>query len=75
MDLTNQVATLQDEVKLLKGEIKSVLKEIRTAVLSQDNPFSVNSGTSAFQAVNHSAGDESGDSGKKQMKAQKAAGT
>ncbi|MCH8007686.1 MAG: hypothetical protein IIC91_02360 [Chloroflexi bacterium] len=41
MELTNQVATLQDEVKLLKGEIKSILKEIRTAVLSRDNPFSV----------------------------------
>ncbi len=39
MELTNQVATLQDEVKLLKGEIKSILKEIRTAVLSRDNPF------------------------------------
>lgn len=41
MELTNQVANLQDEVKLLKGEIKSILKEIRTAVLSRDNPFSV----------------------------------
>jgi len=41
MELNSQVATLQDEVKLLKGEIKAVLKEIRTAVLSQDNPFSV----------------------------------
>ena len=41
MELTNQVATLQDEVKLLKSEIKSILKEIRTAVLSRDNPFSV----------------------------------
>ncbi len=40
MELNSQVATLQDEVKLLKGEIKAVLKEIRTAVLSQDNPFS-----------------------------------
>lgn len=40
MELTSQVAVLQDEVKLLKGEIKSILKEIRTAVLSRDNPFS-----------------------------------
>ena len=39
MDITNQVTSLQDEVKLLKGEIKSILKEIRTAVLSRDNPF------------------------------------
>ncbi len=50
MELTNQVATLQDEVKLLKGEIKSILKEIRTAVLSQDNPFSV--GLEAVQVPN-----------------------
>ncbi len=66
MDLTNQVATLQDEVKLLKGEIKAVLKEIRTAVLSQDNPFSSDSGTPAFQPVNHSAGDDSGEPANKQ---------
>ncbi len=50
MELTNQVATLQDEVKLLKGEIKSILKEIRTAVLSRDNPFSV--GLEAVQVPN-----------------------
>ncbi len=42
MEITNQIANLEDEIKLLKGEIKSVLKEIRAAVLSQDNPFSMN---------------------------------
>ncbi len=42
MEITSQIANLEDEVKLLKGEIKSVLKEIRAAVLSQDNPFSMN---------------------------------
>ncbi len=54
MELTNQVATLQDEVKLLKGEIKSILKEIRTAVLSQDNPFSV--GVEAVQMPSDNGG-------------------
>jgi hypothetical protein len=42
MEITSQIANLEDEVKLLKGEIKSVLKEIRAAVLSQDNPFATN---------------------------------
>lgn len=49
MELTNQVATLQDEVKLLKGEIKSILKEIRAAVLSRDNPFA-SDGPATFSA-------------------------
>jgi len=43
MELTHQVAALEDEIKLLKGEIKSVLKEIRAALLNQDNPFTSNS--------------------------------
>lgn len=42
MEITSQIANLEDEIKLLKGEIKSVLKEIRAAVLSQDNPFGMN---------------------------------
>jgi hypothetical protein len=42
MELTSQVASLEDEVKLLKGEIKAVLKEIRAAVLGGDNPFGPN---------------------------------
>ena len=41
MELTQQVSTLQDEVKLLKGEIAAVLKELRTALLNQDNPFAI----------------------------------
>jgi hypothetical protein len=42
MEITSQLASIEDELKLLKGEIKSILKEIRTAVLSSDNPFSAN---------------------------------
>ena len=48
MELTQQVATLDDELKLLKGEIKVILKEIRTAVLSNNNPFTMD--TSAVDA-------------------------
>ncbi len=44
MELTEQLGTLQDEVKLLKGEIKAILKELRTAVLSSDNPFTMDAG-------------------------------
>jgi hypothetical protein len=39
MELNQQIATLQDEVKVLKGEVKNILKEIRAAILSRDNPF------------------------------------
>lgn len=42
MDVNSQVSALQDDFKLLKNEIKTVLKELRTAVLSRDNPFSAN---------------------------------
>ena len=44
MELNQQLGTLQDEVKLLKGEIKAILKELRTAVLSNDNPFTMDAG-------------------------------
>jgi hypothetical protein len=44
MEITSQLANIEDDVKLLKGEIKSILKEIRTAVLSSDNPFTADSG-------------------------------
>ena len=37
--LENRVATLEDEHKIVKGEVKQVLTDIRTAVLARDNPF------------------------------------
>lgn len=40
MEITGQMAALEDELKLLKGEVKSILEEIRTALLDRDNPFS-----------------------------------
>lgn len=58
MEITSQIANLEDEVKLLKGEIKSVLKEIRAAVLSQDNPFARNTGSLASAPAIPSPGSE-----------------
>ena len=37
--LEARVATLEDEGKIVRGEVKQVLTEIRTAVLARDNPF------------------------------------
>ena len=51
MELNQQLSGLQDEFKLLKGEIKNVLKEIRGAVLSEDNPFTKGANTPTFRAV------------------------
>jgi hypothetical protein len=42
MDLTAKVAALEEEVAILKGEIKTILQELRIAVLSRENPFSAN---------------------------------
>ena len=39
MDLTARVTALEEEVSVLKGEIKMILTEVRTAVLARDNPF------------------------------------
>ena len=37
--LESRVATLEDEGKIVKGEVKQILTEIRTAILVRDNPF------------------------------------
>lgn len=44
MELASQLAGIEEEVTLLKGEIRSILKEIRAAVLNSDNPFTSNGG-------------------------------
>jgi hypothetical protein len=38
-DLEPRVKQLEEDVGILKGEIKSVLMEVRTTLLSQSNPF------------------------------------
>ncbi|MEX2247419.1 MAG: hypothetical protein WEC75_12125 [Dehalococcoidia bacterium] len=44
--LEARVATLEDENKILKGEVKQVLIEIRSALLARENPFDEASGRS-----------------------------
>ncbi|TAK63707.1 MAG: hypothetical protein EPO22_06430 [Dehalococcoidia bacterium] len=39
--LESRVATLEDEGKIVKGEVKQILTEIRTAILVRENPFEV----------------------------------
>ena len=38
-DLEPRVRQVEEDVAILKGEIKSVLMEVRTSLLSQSNPF------------------------------------
>jgi hypothetical protein len=45
-DLEPRVRQLEEDVAILKGEIKSVLMEVRTTLLSQSNPFT-NAGLAA----------------------------
>jgi hypothetical protein len=47
VELNQTISELQEEMKLLKGEIKSVLTEIRTAVLNADNPFTLDASLAA----------------------------
>jgi hypothetical protein len=54
MEITAQIAALEEEVKILKGEIKSILEEIRSAVLAQDNPFGPQSGLQVFRPIERS---------------------
>jgi hypothetical protein len=39
MELQAQLAALEEEVGMLKGEIKAILQEVRVAVLARENPF------------------------------------
>ena len=42
-----KIAALEEEISILKGEIKSILQEVRTAVLASENPFA---GGGSFRA-------------------------
>ena len=37
--LNSKIAALEDEMRIIKGEVKQVLTEIRSAILVQDSPF------------------------------------
>lgn len=39
MELQSQVTALEEEVGMLKGEIKAILQEVRVAILARQNPF------------------------------------
>jgi hypothetical protein len=39
MELQARVTALEEEVGILKGEIKAILQEVRVAVLARQNPF------------------------------------
>jgi hypothetical protein len=54
MEITAQIAALEEEVRLVKGEIKSILEEIRTSVLTRDNPFATQGGLPIFQPIERS---------------------
>jgi hypothetical protein len=41
MELASKVTALEEEVAVLKGEIKTILQEVRTAVLARENPFAL----------------------------------
>jgi len=43
MELGSKVTALEEEVAVLKGEIKTILQEVRTAVLARANPFAADS--------------------------------
>ncbi|HLG12098.1 MAG TPA: hypothetical protein VI876_10085 [Dehalococcoidia bacterium] len=43
MELASKVTALEEEVAVLKGEIKTILQEVRTAVLARENPFAADS--------------------------------
>lgn len=48
--LESRVATLEDEGKIVRGEVKQILTEIRTAVLVRDNPFEGDGGLAGTHA-------------------------
>ena len=44
MELQARVTALEEEVGILKGEIKAILQEVRVAVLARQNPFTDHAG-------------------------------
>ena len=47
MELGSKVTVLEEEIGVLKGEIKTILQEVRTAVLARENPFAMDSSESS----------------------------
>ena len=51
MEITAQISALQEEINVLKGQIKSILEEIRTTLLDRDNPLAAEDSLPVFQPV------------------------
>jgi hypothetical protein len=51
--LESRVATLEDEGKIIKGEVKQILTEIRSAILVRENPFESDSSRGAGVSATH----------------------
>jgi hypothetical protein len=47
----SRVATLEDEGKIIKGEVKQILTEIRSAILVRENPFESDNARGAMAAT------------------------
>ena len=50
MELQARVTALEEEVGILKGEIKAILQEVRVAVLARQNPFMDHAGDPSASA-------------------------
>lgn len=51
MELNSKLVSLEEEVTVLKGEIRAILQEIRTSVLARDNPFTAHEAAAPLQVV------------------------
>lgn len=49
--LNSKLAALEDEMRIVKGEVKQVLTEIRSAILAQDSPFEEGSSSRAPRPI------------------------
>jgi hypothetical protein len=49
--VSGRLAALEDEMKIIKGEVKQVLTEIRTAILVKDSPFEEDASPRAWRPV------------------------
>jgi len=51
MELNDKVTQLEDEIKILKNEVQSVLLDLRESFLKNENPFNTSSFTPAAQPI------------------------
>jgi hypothetical protein len=51
MELNDKVTQLEDEIKILKNEVQSVLLDLRESFLKNENPFNAGGFTQAAQPI------------------------